>query len=122
MGNCLNTRPRRKVFKEVIQTQLLSKMTLLKYDWGLSCRGINCQPYFNNMLLSMTRNGMHVQKYGTLLNPRSHLIIATLPETWNSFASQKRMVWLMLLFVKRQRYSKMTLTLILMMWKSAILT
>src|SRR5947199_6856789 len=97
MGSFRNSKQRRKVFEEVIQKQLQSKMILLKCYWGFLCPGTNYSIYFNNMHLSTAQNVMLVSRYGILLNQHFNLTSATSHRILSSFESQEKTLWLMLL-------------------------
>src|SRR6266480_1154622 len=99
MGSFLNSKPRRRVYEEVIQQQMRLRMILRKYYWDFLCLGTNCHLYFNDMHLSTIPNGMLVSRYGTLLNQPSHDILATSHGISTSFKNQEKILELMLLYI-----------------------
>src|SRR2546423_1553450 len=98
------------------------KNDLAEVQLGFSSHGTNCRPCFNNMHLSMTRNGMPVREYGTLLSPPFRPTIATSPGTWNSFGNPERMQWLTPPSVTQRHYLRTTSTMMLTTWTLPIST
>src|SRR5271170_707945 len=111
MASFLNSKPRRRAFKEAIRKQLQCRTILPKCYWGFSCPGTNCRPYFSDTRLNTEQNGMLVPRYGTLFSQHYHPIIATSLKILTSFESQGKTLNLMLLSVRRWILSITILTI-----------